>query len=129
MLEKFSVFMMLLTVAASLVAGAIPRASASLDAIQPIPSQTIDRGTMSVAFPIRVSSSFVDPSDTSDTVRLEIRSNDPLIQFLLGFVPRDVSPFSPNPLQIERSNTIVGEWADVYPEVLLWVLERWVLRL
>jgi hypothetical protein len=84
--------------------GAIPQALAGLDAIQPIPSKTIDRGTTSVAFPIRVSSSFVDPSDTSDTVRLEIRSNDPLIQWVLGFVPRNLSPFSPNPLQIERSN-------------------------
>ena len=86
--------------------GAIPQALAGLDAIQPIPSKTIDRGTTSVTFPIRVSSSFLDPSDTSDTVRLEIRSNDPLIQWLLGFVPRDLSPFSPNPLQIERSNPI-----------------------
>ena len=119
MLEKYSVFMMLLIVAASLVAGAFPQASASLDAIQPIPSQTIDRGTTSVAFPIRVSSSFVDPSDTSDTVRLEIRSNDPLIQFLLRFVPPGVSPFSPNPLQIERSNPIGNAALEIPTQPLI----------
>jgi hypothetical protein len=130
MLENSSLFMMLLVVIASLVVaassprgqlylGAIPQALASLDAIQPIPSQTIDRGTTSVAFPIRVSSSFIDPSDTSDTVRLEIRSNDPLIQGLLGFVPRGLSPFSPNPIQIERSNPIGNVTLEIPAQPLI----------
>lgn len=99
--------------------GAFPQASAGLDAIQPIPSKTIDRGTTSVAIPIRVSSSFLNPSDTSDTVRLEIRSNDPLIQWLLGFVPRDLSPFSPNPLQIERSNPIGDATLEIPTQPLI----------
>lgn len=99
--------------------GAFPQASAALDAIQPIPSKTIDRGTTSVAIPIRVSSSFLNPSDTSDTVRLEIRSNDPLIQWLLGFVPRDLSPFSPNPLQIERSNPIGDATLEIPTQPLI----------
>jgi hypothetical protein len=80
---------------------AIPEASASLNAMQPIQSQAVDQGTRPAIFPIRISSSFINPFDSGDEVRLLFTSKS---------IPLNTVSFLPNPVRIDRDtpNVSVG---------------------
>jgi hypothetical protein len=76
---------------------AIPEASASLTAIRPIPSQIVDQGTRPALTSIQISSSFLNPFDIGDTVRLSFTSNS---------IPPSMVSFLPNPVRVARDNPI-----------------------
>ena len=80
---------------------AIPEASASLNAMQPIQWQAADQGTRPAIIPIRISSSFINPFDSGDEVRLLFTSKS---------IPPNTVSFLPNPVRIDRGtpNVSVG---------------------
>ena len=80
----------------SLVAN--PEALASLTAIQPIQSQVVDQGIRPAIIPIRVSSSFLNPFDSGDEVRLLLTSNS---------IPPNAVSLIPNPVRVERASPTV----------------------
>jgi hypothetical protein len=83
------------------------QALASLTAIQPILWQAVDQGTRPAAIPIRLSSSFLNPFDGDDEVRLLLTSNS---------IPPNAVSLVPNPVRLDRANPIVTAGLQVRSE-------------
>ena len=88
----------------------IQEALASLTAIQPIPWQAMDQGTRPATIPIRLSSSFLNPFDNVDEVRLLLTSSS---------IPLNAVSLVPNPVRLDRANPIVTAGLQVRSESFL----------
>ncbi len=76
----------------------IQEALASLTAMHPIPWKVVDQGTRPAAIPIRMSSSFLNPFDRGDDIRLWLTSNS---------IPPNAVSLVPNPIRVDTANPIV----------------------
>jgi hypothetical protein len=82
----------------------IPEALATLKAIQPIQWQAVDQGHSPSPFPIHVLSSFLNPFDTGDQIRLLFRSSS---------IPPNATSFTQNIFAVNRANPLTTVWLQV----------------